>query len=77
MNQLFWFSPKMLQVLRDVVEGRGTHFNCHGLSEHGGRARILCALQRRGVMTRNYKATKAGKKLVRHLRRSGNENRRR
>ena len=52
-------SAKM--VLFDIRDGRGTHLFCKGQSAHGGRARILQALQRRGLIDGDYKITKAGR----------------
>ena len=49
------------KVLIDIRDGRGTHAMCKGKSAHGGRARILQALQRRGFIDGDYKITKAGR----------------
>lgn len=53
-------TKKMLTVLRDVIEGRGTHHLCHGLSEHGGRDRIVNALRRHGFLDRQLGPTMLG-----------------
>ena len=57
-------SDKMLTVLRDMHEGRGTHHNCRGLSKHGGRSCTLLALRQRGLIDRDYKITAAGVAVV-------------
>ncbi len=50
----------MTVVLTDIQEGRGTHHNCRGLSEHGGRTRILVGLRRREYIDEDYRITSAG-----------------
>ena len=50
-----------VSVLFDIRYGFGTHAMCKGLAAHGGRARILQALQRRGFIDGDYKITKAGR----------------
>lgn len=57
-------SKKMLIVLNDMYEGRGTHHNCRGRSAHGGRCRILCALIRRGWIDRDYQITETGRSVL-------------
>lgn len=57
-------SPLMRRVLRDVVEGRGTHWNCSGQSEHGGRERVLQALRRRGLIDGKGEATALGRGVL-------------
>ena len=60
-------SVDMIRVLNDIHEGSGTHYNCQGMSEHGGRCAILQALMRRGWIDRDYKITKAGLLELSHL----------
>ena len=57
-------TQNMLRILRDIAEGRGTHHNCHGQSEHGGRVCTLLALLQRGLIDMEYEVTEAGKSLV-------------
>lgn len=57
-------SPLALQILKDVIDGLGTGQNCHGQSEHGGRASIVFSLQRKGFLDWNLNITEAGKELV-------------
>ena len=64
-------SYKSFSVLLDIAEGRGTHHNCRGQSEYGGRTRILLALERRGFIKTAYgngfgraKITPADKKYL-------------
>lgn len=57
---------KSLRVLRDICEGRGTHHDCHGQSQHGGRHTILFALMQRGLLDWDCKPTAAGRKLATH-----------
>ena len=54
-------SVHALIVLFDIRYGFGTHALCKGLAAHGGRARILQALQRRGFIDGDYKITAAGR----------------
>ena len=58
----------MLSVLDDIARGRGTHHNCNGLSQHGGRTRILSALRRRGWINGDYKITESGVAAIRESR---------
>ena len=53
-------TPLMTRVLFDVRDGLGTHYRCHGRSQHGGRSRVLTALIRRGLLTRDYELTADG-----------------
>lgn len=43
-------SRLMMKVLRDVASGNGTHQDCRGRSEYGGRARCFSAMLRRGLL---------------------------
>lgn len=52
------------QVLRDVSEGRGTHFNCSGRSAFGGRTGVLLALRKRGLLDTAGELTGAGRAAV-------------
>ena len=57
-------SPTMLRVLGDMIAGRGTHYRCYGLAEHGGRSSVLGSLYRRGLISRDYQVTDAGRAAV-------------
>ncbi len=61
-------SPNMKQVLIDIKEGRGTHHKCYGMSEHGGRSRVLRGLYIRGLIDHDYKLTDDGEKECEQLR---------
>lgn len=69
-------SPIMIRVLRDILAGRGTHHGCHGMSEHGGRSRIIHALYSRGLIKmgqKNYwEITKNGEEALAPLRTKNN-----
>jgi hypothetical protein len=58
-------TAQTMRILLDISEGRGTHHNCHGLSEHGGRSRTLTSLIGRGWIDRDYHITEAGKEAQR------------
>lgn len=60
-------TDSMRRVLTDIAEGRGSHWDCHGQSEHGGRQSILQALYRRGLIGRNYRVTSAGRQLLERI----------
>ena len=57
-------SNLMRQVLLDIAEGRGTHHNCHGRSEHGGRSRVLTALMRRKLIDHEYRLTALAREVL-------------
>ena len=57
-------SRSAVQVLNWMDQGLGTHHNCNGMSEHGGRARILSALRNRDYIDHDYKITEAGKRFL-------------
>jgi hypothetical protein len=40
----------MIRVLGYVRDGEGVYADCHGMSEHGGRARCFSAMLRRGLL---------------------------
>ena len=50
----------MWRVLGDIASGRGTHHNCHGRSEYGGRTTVLCGLRRRGLIDGRDQVTATG-----------------
>lgn len=51
---------KMMTVLRDLREGRGSHHDCNGQSEYGGRSTVLFALRRRGLIDQEHAVTPKG-----------------
>jgi hypothetical protein len=55
----------MLKVLREIAAGLGTHHEVHGMSAHGGRARILMGLRQRGMIDSDYKITELGRQATR------------
>lgn len=57
-------TPMMKLVVENISEGLGTHYNCRGQSEYGGRSRILTALIQNGFLTRDYELTDKGKILA-------------
>ena len=69
-------SEKSQQVLDDICRGRGSHYNCRGRAEHGGRVILLVNLIKRGLIDKSYAPTAAGKvvnleyRKVSHARRS-------
>ena len=54
----------MIQVLTWISEGKGSHWNCHGQSEHGGRQSAIFALMRHGYLDHELNVTEAGMELV-------------
>jgi len=57
-------TPTMVRVLDDIANGLGTHHNCHGKSEHGGRARVVIALRRYGLTDADNELTEKGTELL-------------
>lgn len=54
----------MRVVLVDILEGRGTHYNCHGQAEHGGRCSVVTGLRQRGMIDKRNELTTHGRAVA-------------
>lgn len=60
-------SRSMQRVLRHMLHGRSPYTGVKGLSEHGGMARTMYALRRRGLLDHNDELTPAGSSAAKDL----------
>lgn len=51
-------------MLREIADGKGTHFRVTGMAAHGGRSTTLAGLLGRHLIDVDYKITLAGRQIL-------------